>query len=119
MATEQPAEDIRLDKDHPFAKLHSAFKAYPARESLATREHLKPGLTGRYRGWTFFVDEDKQKVPFREVDENGTVTKWNCLKEEDLGSWLRDGNRGYIDNLTSEEDRASLVRRPDPRCRFV
>lgn len=126
MANTTPQPDGREE----FVSRYSKFKHYPGRGSMPPAARLSGRLLRHY--WEdvldipkperppnqpptrppLFVKEDEQKVAFREVDEHGTVTKYNCLSEKDLRLFL-------FDSSTPPSDTDILVGRADPRCRFV
>ena len=109
---------------------YSKFRNYPGRGSLPPAARLSGPLLRHY--WEdvldcpkpgqppnqppsrppLFIEDDKQKVAFREVDEHGKVTKYNCLSEDDMRLYL-------FKRSTPPSDADCPVERADPRCRFV
>uniref|UniRef100_L2FL98 CorA-like transporter domain-containing protein n=1 Tax=Colletotrichum fructicola (strain Nara gc5) TaxID=1213859 RepID=L2FL98_COLFN len=65
----------------------------------------------------FLHDENKFKIPVRDVSGSGTVSKINIMNEGALRDFL--GDAPLQTHPASQNQPTALVAKPDPACRFI
>ncbi|KAF4899725.1 hypothetical protein CGCFRS4_v003718 [Colletotrichum fructicola] len=65
----------------------------------------------------FLHDENKFKIPVRDVSGSGTVSKINIMNEGALRDFL--GDAPLQTHPASQNQPTALVAKPDPACRFM